>query len=86
MNLYLILAKPPVGAENDEDVALARWAGSQAGAASVRKDFTNQGYKRADIVTHEINVPTDKQGLMDFLNLLMSGPSVVAATEKLIGQ
>lgn len=49
-----------------EDVAV-RWAGSQAEAASQRKAL-NQNFKRDKINTEEVDVPTDKKGLLEFLN------------------
>lgn len=79
MNLYLVIAK------NSDDAlgSAAHWVGSQADAASTRKRFSAEGYKRAEVSTHEINVPTDKAGLIAFLNTTTSGPDVVAASEKL---
>lgn len=44
------------------------WAGSQAEAASQRKAFNQSGVRRDDIVTVEVDVPTDKKGLLEFLN------------------
>ena len=44
------------------------WAGSQAEAASQRKAFNQAGHKRDSIVTMEVDVPTDKKGLLEFLN------------------
>jgi hypothetical protein len=47
----------------------SKWVGSQAAAASVRKDFNSkQGYRQSEITTLEIEIPTDKKGLLDFLN------------------
>lgn len=47
---------------------LAKYVGSQAEAAAARKAFTDAGVKRKDIASLEVNVPTDKEGLMAFLN------------------
>lgn len=44
------------------------WAGSQAEAATARKHLTDAGVKRADIETETVEVPTDKQGLLKWLN------------------
>lgn len=44
------------------------WAGSQAEAATQRKAFNQSGVRRDDIVTVEVDVPTDKKGLLEFLN------------------
>ena len=45
------------------------WVGSKAEASSTRAYLvSNKGYKRADITTTEVDVPTDKAGLIGFLN------------------
>lgn len=44
------------------------WAGSQAEAAAKRAAWTKEGAKRNDIQTDEVDVPTDKKGLLEFLN------------------
>lgn len=45
------------------------WVGSQAEASSMRKQLvSDEGYKRADLTTDAVNVPTDKEGLLEFLN------------------
>ena len=76
MKLYLIIAKNATS-------EAAKWAGSQAEAASARKEFIAEGYKRAEMDTHDIDVPTNKEGLLQFLNLLAVSPSLAAASEKL---
>lgn len=60
MRLYRITA--------NETALPSVWAGSQAEAAAARKLLVDQGAKRKDLVTEEIEVPTNKQGLIDFLN------------------
>lgn len=60
MRLYKITA--------NETALPSVWAGSQAEAATARKLLVDQGAKRKDLVTEEIEVPTNKQGLIDFLN------------------
>jgi len=45
-----------------------KWVGTQADAAHTRKDWVKLGAKRDNIETEEIEVPTDKKGLLDFLN------------------
>lgn len=77
MKLYLITAK------NSTSEA-AKWAGSQAEAASTRKELISEGYKRVEMDTHDIDVPTNKDGLLRFLNLLATSPSLAAASEKLL--
>lgn len=45
------------------------WSGSQADAAKDRKHFnSDKKIPRAEIVTEEVEAPTNKQGLLDFLN------------------
>lgn len=62
MKLYKTIA------DNGSD-RLTLWAGTQADAASARKTFVQSGYKRAEVETVEVDVPTNKAGLLDFLNL-----------------
>ena len=63
---------------------------SQAECASTRKELTDQGVKRKDINTYEVDVPTTRAELVGFLNQLMSGDYIqdgvrqVAATYKLL--
>jgi hypothetical protein len=45
-----------------------RWAASKAEAASIRQSMCTDGASRASINTEEIDVPTDKVGLLRFLN------------------
>jgi hypothetical protein len=45
-----------------------KYVGSQADAAAARKVFIEAGAKRKDIESVEVNVPTDKEGLIAFLN------------------
>lgn len=44
------------------------WAGSQSDAAKARKELIADGFKRAELLTEDIDVPTNKEGLLDFLN------------------
>lgn len=81
MKLYLITA----ASADTAIVPHASWVGSQAEAASTRKRLTPE-FRRAEITTSEVDVPTDKQGLIQFLNALAAGPSVAAAHAKLTAQ
>lgn len=63
--------------------ASAKFVGTQADTASERKRLLAAGWHRKEITTAEIDVPTDKAGLISFLNVLLSGPNVVAALESL---
>lgn len=45
------------------------WAGTNAEAASERKRLVSElGFKRAEVATVEVDVPTNKEGLLAFLN------------------
>lgn len=44
------------------------WVGSQSDAGKARKSLIEDGFKRAELVTEEIDVPTNKEGLLAFLN------------------
>jgi len=45
-----------------------QWTASQGDAASARAQFTKQGIPRAQVTTDEYDVPTDKKGLLKWLN------------------
>lgn len=62
MKLYKTTAKMADGS------ASVRWAGSQAEAATNRKVFNQSGVKREYISTEEVDVPTNKAGLLEWLN------------------
>jgi hypothetical protein len=65
MKLY----KQTVVFKNDDGAHTeTRWSGSQADASAQRSAWTKAGAKRADITTEEVDVPTDKKGLLAFLN------------------
>lgn len=61
MKLYKTMANTVEGPS-------VRWAGSQAEAASQRKAFNASGIKRADVTTDVVEVPTNKAGLLEFLD------------------
>lgn len=68
MKLYKTYAEQQFG---DPPTATTRtkWSGSQAEAASQRKYFnSNMKIPRDSIHTDEVDVPTDKKGLLNFLN------------------
>lgn len=79
MKAYLVTAQ-------SGDNKQAAWAVSQTEAAGLRKRFLSEGFKRAEMQTHDINVPTSKGELIEFLNILCSGPDMVASTMKLLGK
>lgn len=49
------------------------WQGTQADAASVRKKAMDDGAKRKDVTTEDVEVPTDKAGLLAWLNANCTG-------------
>ena len=67
MKLYIIDA--PIEGEAN----ITRVVTSQAECASTRAELTGIGVKRKDIDTHEVDVPTTKVELVNFLNQLLSG-------------
>ena len=44
------------------------WVGSQSDAAKARKELMAQGFKRAELLTEDVDIPTDKVGLLKWLN------------------
>lgn len=67
MKLYKVTAQSN---RDDTPVSEIVWVGSQADAAKARKSFIEQGFKRAKLDTEEVDVPTNKEGLLNFLNSL----------------
>jgi hypothetical protein len=65
MKLYRIQAVSAEGAD-----CPATWVGSQSDAGKARKAFVEDGFKRAEITTEDVDVPTNKEGLINFLNSL----------------
>lgn len=64
MKLYTITYTRP-----GDDKKTARWAGTQADAARVRMDvMTTEGLKRKDIHIEDVDVPTKKEELLEWLN------------------
>ena len=86
MKLYLITAEVGVSEDGFGDaLEVSEFVGSQAEAATVRARMNKCGTPRKDITTTAVDVPTDKEGLLRFLNLMATSPTVAAAAEKLIG-
>ena len=75
MKLYKITR--PIHEIEDEDVdGDVRFAGSQADARKTRIDFeapfkSLKPKDRPEVTVEEVDVPTDKKGLIDFLNGLV---------------
>lgn len=51
-----------------DDSQTPRWSASQSGAASDRKVLIAAGAKRTELDSDEVEIPTGKQGLLDWLN------------------
>ena len=68
MNLYLVTAEVDVSEDGTKFARRAIWSGSQAEAASARKELTARGARRKDVKTYAVDVPTDKTGLLAWLN------------------
>ena len=76
MKLYLIVAKV-------DDHENQIWAGSQADAAKARKELANLGATRKDTSTYEVDVPTGKAELLQFLNDYQGSASFLAGMREL---
>ena len=61
MKLYKIVA---TGDDNTRTV----WTGSMADAGSTRAALVKDGFQRKAIETFDVDVPTDKSGLLNWLN------------------
>ena len=65
MKLYKITGKL------NETATTSVWAGSQDAAGKARKALMSEhDLSRSEITTDEVEVPTNKAGLIDFLNAL----------------
>jgi hypothetical protein len=73
MKLYLVTAP-----DNKQT-----WGSSQSDAAAARKKFTADGAKRADLKTFEVEVPTGKADLLQFLNDYQGDALHLVATRNL---
>lgn len=84
MKLYFVTGLVDAPEEGDGVVTESRWVGSQAEAGTVRKDMLSRGATRKGISTSDVDVPTNKEGLLQFLNLLTTSATVAIAAEKLL--
>lgn len=81
MKLYLITAT------TEDSKTHVIWGGSQSDAASARKEMLARGATRKDTKTYEVDVPTGKGELMQFLNDLGNNDiTTFTAIRKLIGR
>jgi len=62
MKLYLITAT------TEDSKTHVIWGGSQSDAASARKEMLTRGATRKKTRTFGVDVPTNKEGLLQFLN------------------
>jgi hypothetical protein len=65
MNLYLVHGQ--VFTDNSQR-PITEWCGSQAEANAIKKKFLGGGVDKKSIKIEPIDVPTDKAGLIAFLN------------------
>ena len=76
MKLYKITDPTPHGADGCDGVSKGKFAGSQADARKARIELEAQ-FKhlkpkdRPEVKVIELDVPTDKKGLIEFLNELV---------------
>ncbi len=81
MKLYLIIAT------TEDSKTHVVWGGSQSDAASARKEMLARGATRKDTKTYEVDVPTGKGELMQFLNDLGNNDiTTLIAIRNLIGR
>ena len=69
MKLYLTVGTKDEGSEKFQN-----WTGTQAAARADRVLLRKSGFKEKDIYSYEEDVPTDKPGLLGFLNAHNVGP------------
>ena len=72
MRLYKITSSVVQSPAFSDKPGCTLFVGTQAEAASARVKFMAQGATRKEIESVEVDVPTDKAGLMAFLNELVS--------------
>ena len=81
MKLYLITAT------TEDSKTHVIWGGSRSDAASARKEMLARGATRKDTKTYEVDVPTGKGELMQFLNDLGNNDiTTLIAIRNLIGR
>lgn len=68
MKLYKTTAVFDVSEDGTEVRTEVSWAGSQAEASKARSLAYTKGAKRKEVETEMVEVPTHKEGLLDFLN------------------
>lgn len=73
MRAYLVTATIPAAkGSDDEPVKFSEYAGKQADAAAIKKSVfethRDAGLKRSSIEVDEVEIPTDKAGLIAWIN------------------
>jgi hypothetical protein len=63
MRLYKIKASG-----NGEVLIKTKWVGSAAEGVATRKELYAEGFARKEVVETQVDVPTDKAGLLEWLN------------------
>lgn len=54
---------------DDGEAPFVNWVGTQADVSKTRKQMMkDHGFKRSEIEVEEVEVPTNKVGLLEFLN------------------
>lgn len=76
MKLYKITDPTPHGADGCDGVSKSKFAGSQADARKTRIEFEApfkhlKPKDRPEVTVEEVDVPTDKAGLISYLNALV---------------
>lgn len=61
MKLYKITA-------DDGDKTVSKYVGTQADSVAQRKKLKEDGFAQKHITSDDVEVPTDKAGLIDWLN------------------
>lgn len=81
MKLYLVTA--PINTDEGDIDTVQTWCGSQADAVAARKDALAKGAKRKDLDTFEVEVPTSKADLLQFLNDYQGNAETLVAIRNL---
>ena len=84
MKLYFVTGMVNAPEEGDGMVTESHWVASKAETATIRAEMIRKGATRKGISTIEVDVPTNKEGLLRFLNLLTVSPTVAVAAERLL--
>lgn len=72
MKLYIVSGKLDMSQDGTKFAPSTRAFASQAECASERKRLTDRGLPRKAIDTFEIDMPTNKEGVLNFMNTLLS--------------